>query len=188
MHQLYGKHKGIVEIRGRSGLVESKSNAGDSVEDRHLSHPRNEPRRVGNVKTELKVEEKGQKMTTERKEKFTPDEVNFTDYMVEKIAATIRGGEIMGTVKDDSVRRDLERLACLIIAAPEMYGSNEAALDEIDAIIPALLKPCRLCDKIFDGPRICSVCAECDTQRAIHAARTMQRRITNLQKKARGEE
>ena len=57
----------------------------------------------------------------DRKEKFTPDEVNFTDYMVEKIAAAIRGGEIMGTVKDDSVRGDLERLACLISAAPEMY-------------------------------------------------------------------
>lgn len=79
---------------------------------------------------------------------------------------------------------DVPKLA----AAPEMYGSNEAALREIDTIIPALLKPCRLCDKIFDGPRICSVCAECDTQRAIHAARTMQRRLTNLQKKARGEE
>ena len=127
-------------------------------------------------------------MTTERKEKFTPDEVNFTDYMVEKIAATIRGGEIMGTVKDDSVSRDLERLACLIIAAPDMYHSNEAALTEIDKIIPALLKPCRLCDKIFDGPRICSVCAECDTQRAVKAARTMHRRLTNLQRKARGEE
>ena len=68
----------------------------------------------------------------EREEKFTPDEVNFTDYMVEKIAATIRGGEIMGTVKDNSISRDLERLACLIIAAPEMYECICDALTDLD--------------------------------------------------------
>lgn len=78
---------------------------------------------------------------------------------------------------------DVPKLA----AAKEMYTSNDVALKELDTIIATLLNPCHKCDKIFDGQRICAACAECDTRKALNAARSMRSRLEGLQKKARGE-
>lgn len=77
--------------------------------------------------------------------------------------------------------------ALLIAVAPDMYAANDITLKELDTIIATLLNPCHKCDKIFDGQRICAACAECDTRKALNAARSMRSRLEGLQKKARGE-
>ena len=69
----------------------------------------------------------------ERKSNAT-DEVNFTNFMIEKIAAAIRGGEIMGTVEDENIKRDLEKVARLLTAAPEMYAVLVGVLKVLDVI------------------------------------------------------
>ena len=95
----------------------------------------------------------------ERKGNAT-DDVNFTDYMIEKIAAAIRGGEIMGTVKDENIKNDLEQVASLITAAPEMYE----LLKEISGVFAA------------------NCCIPC------HKCHELHGRIDGLFEKARGEE
>ncbi len=70
-------------------------------------------------------------------EKFTPDiseEVIFSDYMVRKIADCIRGGEILGSVKDENIKSDLEHVANLVTAAPEMYAVLVGVFKVLDII------------------------------------------------------
>lgn len=67
----------------------------------------------------------------------------------------------------------------LIAAAPEMYRNNEQTLTELEQMIPAMLAVCADCNH-----RKCKVC---QFAKVLKTASEMERRIEQVQKKARGE-
>lgn len=70
--------------------------------------------------------------------------------------------------------------AALIAAAPEMYQNNEQTLTELEQMIPAMLAVCADCNH-----RNCKVCR---FAKVLKTASEMERRIEQVQKKARGQE
>lgn len=71
------------------------------------------------------------------------------------------------------------RYATFIATAPEMYRNNEHTLTELEQMIPAMLSVCCDCKH-----RNCKVC---QFAKVLKTATDMERRIEEVQKKARGE-
>lgn len=79
-----------------------------------------------------------------------------------------------------------EANANLIVTAPEMYNSNETTLSELENIVSGLERACNHCDRyLMRGKRACRNCA---AEKAKKIAQGMRDRISELQKKARGEQ
>lgn len=70
--------------------------------------------------------------------------------------------------------------AVFISVAPDMYRNNEQTLTELDQMIPAMLAVCAECNH-----RNCKICR---FAKVLKTASEMERRIEQVQKKARGEE
>lgn len=91
-------------------------------------------------------------------------------------------GEMIADCQSDN-KADYERVkanAHLIKAAPEMYRNNEQTLTELEQMIPAMLAVCADCQH-----RQCKVC---QFAKVLKTASEMERRIEQVQKKARGEQ
>lgn len=76
--------------------------------------------------------------------------------------------------------REKQANAHLIAAVPVMYRNNEQTLTELEQMIPAMLAVCADCHN-----RNCKVC---QFAKVLKTASEMERRIEQVQKKARGEQ
>lgn len=120
-------------------------------------------------------------------EKFTQGE-----WEIEEHELSVKNCEMFGfRIKTDSKiicaansnelknKPEMRANAYLIAAAPEMYRNNEQTLTELEQMIPAMLAVCADCQH-----RQCKVCR---FAKVLKTASEMERRIEQVQKKARGE-
>ena len=122
-------------------------------------------------------------------EKFTPGEWHRAVNM-SRNGKTARGfspcriksakGIIVAFTVPQKSRQEQIANTNLIAAAPEMYRNNEQTLTELEQMIPAMLAVCADCQH-----RQCKVC---QFAKVLKTASEMERRIEQVQKKARGEE
>ena len=115
------------------------------------------------------------------KEKFTPGPWEVFDWIS---SITVREGKKM--VCRCTKNEQGKVYAVMIAAAPEMYNSNETTLSELENIVSGLERACDHCDRyLMRGKRACRNCA---AEKAKKIAQGMRDRISELQKKARGEQ
>lgn len=128
-------------------------------------------------------------------EKFTQgeweDELNFNDGYNYRIwggpkkhrhgfALVLCNGRPGDTTYPQHCFEEAKANAALITSAPEMYRNNEQTLTELEQMIPAMLAVCADCNH--------KKCKVCQFAKVLKTASEMERRIEQVQKKARGEE